>query len=836
MGRGPSGSRWHLALPLACLVGFTSLAAAADDSIAAPPGAGVFIVNQGQWDMPVQFVARRGSTKIGIQPDGLFLATVNRVSADTVRHAVVRLGFGDATGSSPPMGVGRMPWDTSFFLGNDPARWRSGVPGYEAVRLRSPGVERIVRWGQHGLEIEARLRAGTDLEALALRVQGAETRLDPDGSLVVETTLGAWRLAPPVVRRAATGPAATPLPSRFRPLDGGAYGLHITGHDTAEDLVIQYGLAWSTYLGGSSGDGARCVGLQPDGSVTVAGGTGTNDFPVTPGAFDLTFAGGTGSGPVDIFVSRLDPTGSTLLWSTYLGGSNNEKAHALLVEPDGSVVLTGWASDDFPTTPGAYQPAPVFAADGFLARLDATGQNLIFSTFLGGDSFDEVNAIARHPNGHLVLVGITTSTDFPTTSSVLPTGPGGHPGDLFLSMMSATGDSLLYSTLLGGVTSDNARGVAVDDAGLAYITGWTSGADFPTTPAALFPQKQGIRDAFVSCVDMDTSTLVASTYFGGAGYDEAYAIGLDPRGLVVILGSSDGQSGELPTTSDAFDQTWNGFEDTFIAKLTPDLQTLVYSSYIGGVRRDFGYSMVVESSGAVVVAGNTDSVNFPTTLGAFQTAKATTGTDRDFFVYRLAPDGTVLHYSTYLGGTGADGFQETALAVDDAGAATIAEFSASTNFPTTKGSFDPIKEEAPSDAIIARLTLLPRGVSAYGVSTPGCSGPLTLGVTAAPSLGPGNWAVTCTDALPFSSKGLLAVSRAPLDVPITALGADVWVVPGHLLALIPLRSDDVGYTEQLLELGDSVGLVGVRVYVQAFWLDPCAPGGLSASNALDIKL
>jgi hypothetical protein len=798
------------------LTSFLFLVALAQSPGPPPELSSPFVPNVGQWDLPVDFVARAGDTRIAVDRSGILLVRTSVTSPDSRRHEVVRLRLRDADSTRAPVGRHPVPWPSHFFLGNEPARWASGIPSYREIAMPGLASHWTIRWVRGGMLLTAQRGVADPSDWV---VEGGELLGDAAGRFILRGEAG---LVCPISFDGPPGTLGGSMPS-----DTGA----ACDPATAVTHPIQ-GLDWSTFFGGSGGEGVGVLALREDGSVIVAGIAGSNDFPVTPGVWDEEYSGGVGSGPGDIFVSEFDASGSQLRWSTFLGGTSNEVPEALLLEEDGSVVIAGWAAGNFPTTPGAFQLTFSGSTDGFIARLAADGSDLLMSTALGGTSIDDIRAIVKRADGRFVMTGHTQSIDFPVTSTSLPSGPLGFPGNAYLAVLDETGADLEYSATFGGPSVDAGKAVVLDELGRAFVVGQT-GAGFPTTPGALQPTALGSGDAFVACIDPSADQLVSATYFGGSGVDDAEAVAIDPHGWVVLMGDTEG---DIPVTPDAFDLSWNGFEDTFIAKLDLGLTEVLYSSYIGGIRRDFGWDMVVESTGAVVVGGTTDSNVFPVTSGATQVTKSTTATERDCFVYRLSPDGRSLHYATYLGGEDDDAFTDLALRLDAAGAATIGSSSLSSDFPTTVGAFATKKNEPASDAVIARLTLLPRGVSSYGTSTPGCSGPLALGVTAMPALGPTKSAMTCSNAPRSSNQGFFVVSLGDLPGPLSVAGAGLWVNPTQVIALLPARADEVGYSERRLRVPGHAPITGIEVFVQAFWHDPCAPASLSASNALRIKL
>ncbi len=812
-----------------------------------PSGSGVFLENQGQWPPAALFAAHRGELGIAIEPSTVLLSRTVLLEDERVEHDVVTLIL-EGPQRAAPVGESLRADRHNFLIGNDPAQWTTGVRAYDQVRVSAGvGADLVVGWNGASPELAWRLAPGSALSELVIRCEGIDSlSMDQGGSLVVSSEQGSLRhLAPRISERTPEG-ALRELEGAFRILGPDRFGFTVAGRNPARELIIVQGLEWSTFLGGATGAIVQCLGLTADEGVTVCGRTGAG-FPTTPGAFDQTFHGGSGSIVVDLYVAHLDPTGSQLVWATYLGGSIKETAERMLIAADGSAIIAGYTSSpDWPVTAGAYQEIkPGIGSVGFVTSLAANGSALNFSTFFGGTVSTRIFEMTRDSAGNLLIAGGTQSLDLPVTPNAVQMVGFGFPDDAFLAVLNQDGSDLLYSTYLAGSSGDAASGLAVTEDGLVYIGGGTNSDDFPVTPGAYDTEFTGFSgpDVFVSCIDLNTGSLVASTLLGGDTIDALVDLAMDPSGLVVVLGYTRGFNPPLPTeifptTPDAFDPTYNGDEDFFLSKFDPALTTLVYSTFIGGDDRDYAHGMAVEASGAVVVIGDAVSADFPTTEGCFQAHKSNPlSNNPDLVVFRLAPDGRSLHYSTYLGGSQKEGLGVSGwadLAVMSSGAVTVGSSSSSHDFPTTPGSYDPTKlEGTPADAVIARLSLLPAGAGVFGDSTAGCTGPMTIGVTSLPKIGNTRFGLTCSGVPAPGSMGWLAVSAAPAVTPMMAGGAQLLLDPTVLL-LLPVMPLQPGYAEVNVAIPEDPRLIGDSLSLQFFWQNACGPTALSASNGLTL--
>jgi hypothetical protein len=407
-----------------------------------------------------------------------------------------------------------------------------------------------------------------------------------------------------------------------------------------------------------------------------------------------------------------------LVYSTFLGGTDLERAEHIAVDSSGNTYVTGYTnSPDFPTTDGAYNQTHGLASDVFIAQLNADCTALVYSTFLGGSGYDQGLGIAVDNDGNAYITGYTNSPDFPTTEGAYNRTPGGSY-DVFVTKVNLAGASLSYSTFLGGNKEDNGQHIAVDGYGNAYVTGYTYSPDFPTTPMAYNQTPGGTADTFVTKLDY-LGNPVYSTFLGGAGQDLCYSIAADSGGNAYVTGYT--ESPDFPTTPGAYNQTFGGGEsDGFITKLNAAGSDLWYSTFLGGTMEDSGNDIAVDSSGNAYVTGYTHSADFPTTSGAYNRTK---GGLENAFVTKVNPAGSTLFYSTYLGGS--DGDAGRGIAVDHSGNAYVTGNTYSPDFPTTPGAYNRTKGVS-ADAFVTKVN--PAGSALLYSTYLGGSGPYDDGL------------------------------------------------------------------------------------------------------------
>jgi hypothetical protein len=358
-------------------------------------------------------------------------------------------------------------------------------------------------------------------------------------------------------------------------------------------------LYYSTYLGGSNNDYANSITVDNSGYIYITGHTLSNNFP-TSSAFQGSLAGSN-----DAFVTKFSTSGNSLIFSTYLGGSNGDSANSITVDNLGYIYITGHTlSNNFPTS-SAFQGSLAGLSDAFVTKFSTSGNSLIFSTYLGGSNNDSANSITVDNSGYIYITGVTFSTNFPTSSAFQGSLAGFS--DAFVTKFSTSGNSLIFSTYLGGSSSDYTRSITVDNSGYVYITGYTLSTNFPTS-SAFQGSLAGSDDAFVTKFSTSGNSLIFSTYLGGSSSDYTRSITVDNSGYVYITGYT--LSTNFPTSS-AFQGSLAGFSDAFVTKFSTSGNSLIFSTYLGGSNGDFANSITVDNSGYVYITGITRSNNFP---------------------------------------------------------------------------------------------------------------------------------------------------------------------------------------------------------------------------------
>jgi len=674
-----------------------------------------FEPNVGQADPRARFLARGAGYTLSLSPRGAVLSLASGSPRQASRRADLGIAFARANPRATLFGQGALPGRVNYMLGSDRSRWHTGVPTFARIGYRNlwPGIGASFHGNQGRLEYDMTLAPGADPRRIGLVFGGTSSvTVERDGVLRLALPGGVVRQLRPQAYQVVGG-IHRAVSARYV-IRGSRVGVRLGSYDPGQAVVIDPVLTYSTYLGGSGNDSGFGIAVDLTGAAYVTGLTTSTDFPVansTSTPIQVAKSGG-----VDAFVTKLNPTGSSLVYSTYLGGTNTDSGHAIAVDLSGNAYVVGsTASTDFPTS-HPFQGSNGGGTDGFAAKLNPNGDGLVYSTYLGGVSDDQANAVAVDFSGAAFVAGQTASANFPTANPIQPLNGGSN--DAFVTKLKPDGSGLVYSTYLGGAGSDVANGIAVDGFGNAHVTGGTGSANFPTASSTSSPFQAtpgGGGDAFVTKFNASGSALVYSTYLGGSASDTSNAIAVDQFGDAYVTGLT--ASPNFPTassTSSPF-QTSNGggANDAFVVKVNPTGGGLVYSTYLGGSGSDGGDGIGLDPLGNAVVGGTTSSTNFPTAGGPVQGSNAGSN---DAFVTRLNHDGSALIYSTYLGGSGTD--QGLALAVDGTGGIYLAGDTNSVNFPaasSTSSPFQAANHGGILDAFVTRLSGPP--VVATGVAT-----------------------------------------------------------------------------------------------------------------------
>lgn len=647
-----------------------------------------FYENRGQVRDGIAYHTTSGGLRVGFAPaavwyvltDGAPLARIGPAASEAgawhspthTRGALIELTFPGARHAAPE-GRKAMAHQGHFLLGDDSAHWTTGVPSFQEVVYLElyRDIELAYRVTNAGLKYEFRVHPGGDVSSISLRFNGSDgVSVTPDGELLILTPAGPLREAAPVAFEDDNRPVAC----SFRPLDARTIGFDCDSWRQGSTLIIDP-LVYATFLGGAGNDFGYSVAVDGQGSAYITGWAGGSNFPTTPGAYDPTQNGGW-----DAIVAKLTPDGSTLVYATYLGGFAEEIGHSIAVDAAGSAYVAGhtWSSN-FPTTPGAFKVTHGGVSDAFVAKLSPDGDALQFSTFLGGTQWDEARGVAVDGLGRPVVVGMTVSSDFPTTPGAFDVTLDGT--DAFVVRMSPAGDALVYAGLLGGSFTEFANDVALDVSGDAFVVGWTDSVDFPTTPGVFDETANGLRDTFVARIAPDGTSVTYATLLGGTHWDIANAVAV-AAGRAVVGGLTNSTS--FPTTPGAYATAPGGDLDGYVVLVSADGGALDFSTFLGGPVSDYVTGVGLDAQGDVYATGYTEMTGFPVTPGAFDTAPD--GGTYDAFIARLDATGSTLEHSTFLGGQ-QDGDYTRDLAMGPGDHVFVVGESWSWDFPTSTGAF-----------------------------------------------------------------------------------------------------------------------------------------------------
>ena len=752
MKRTASYSRWILlSLTGAAVVAATGFRTMGSDrhAVSAPARQSIeatygmlplsFEANHGQTDSRVDFISRGNGYSLFLTSGEAVLALrkpvqdTNEIKATgRAKGAVLRMKLVGANQHPAPAAIEELPGKTNYFIGNDPAKWRTDVPNYAKVRYQNvyPGVDLVYYGKQRQLEYDFVVAPGADASAIALDFSGADRRdIDADGNLVLGLGDDDIRLHRPVIYQEEQG-IRKKIAGGYVLTDRGQVSFQVAAYDPAKPLVIDPVLSYSTLLGGSSNDLPRGIAVDSLGYAYIAGTSGSTDFPFF-GGFDST-----GDVSFDVFVAKLNPSasgGASLIYATYLGGATlfvEDQGTGIAVDGSGNAYVTGYTnSNNFPVV-NALQGTHNFGVyDAFVSKLNSSGNALLYSTYLGGGGVDKGSAIAVGASGIAYVTGETTpntnigAAPFPITATAAQPAYGGAPFccvmEAFVTKLDTTasgGSSLLYSTFLGGSAADRGTGIAADTSGKAYVVGVTGSANFPIVNG--FDTTWNISDGFVAELNTAVSGaagLVYSTFLGGGDTDQPNDVDIDSLGNAYVAGQT--FSTDFPVVN-AYSSSAAAIPNAFVVKINPAASgaaSLLYSTYLGGSGNDGATGIAVDSNGYAYVTGSTGSSDFPLLHpvdNSFVGGEA--------FVAKLDPvlSGTSsLLYSTFLGGGlpasigGSDA--GTGIALDAAGNAYVTGYTSSSDFPTVN-AYDTTLGDASAhyDAFVAKIDDTPPAASA----------------------------------------------------------------------------------------------------------------------------
>ena len=516
-----------------------------------------FVENIGQADPSVRYYAQGSRFGFYLTQKAVVLALAK---GHVETGVALALRFIGGNPHARIEGVDRAPGEVNYLRGADPAAWHTRVARYGQAAYRDlwPGIDLHLEAQSGVLKYEFHVRPGARPSDIRLAYAGAAgLSLDESGALVIDTPAGVLRDRAPVAYQDADG-TRVPVPSRYA-LDGtgpsARFAFAISdNYDPHRELIIDPGIQYTTFIGGGGDEIGAGIVVDGAGNAYVGGTTQSPDFPTTLGAFRRS---GSVNNSADAFVTKLNASGSALVYSTFIGGSNMEFGRRIAIDAAGNAYLTGQTkSSDFPVTANAFDRTinippncprcATDVTDGFVTKLNATGSALVYSTYLGGTEDDSPRGIAVDAGGNAYVVGETLSVDFPTTTGAFRRTYSGNY-DIFVTKLNAAGSALAYSTFIGGTQVDNGERVAVDTGGNAYVMGFSSSLDFPTTPGTFDRTNNGGFDVTLTKLNQSGSGLVYSTYLGGQGSDTGGGLVVNDAGEAYVSGGTG--SLDFPTTA-----------------------------------------------------------------------------------------------------------------------------------------------------------------------------------------------------------------------------------------------------------------------------------------------
>ena len=687
-----------------------------------------FIENNGQWPKEVKYLAKVTGTNVWITNEGVVYdhytieanyneQNLNKISDDRINRYkqensqikghVVKSIFKNHKSSKQFISNNKQRNCYNYFIGNDKSKWVNNVHLFESVVVEElyQGIDIKYYFDKGMLRYDYIVNPGADVAQIKIAFEGIENFIvNKNGELELGTSLGIVKHQDIFAYQNNINGKKQKITTSFKKIDNKTIGFDIKNYNKNKELIIDP-LVYSTFLGTSTKDVINSLKVDDEGNVYVVGFTSSYSFPTSTGAYQENMAT-----IYDMFVSKLNSDGTGLIYSTYLGGNDDEEASELIIDDNGNVYITGrTSSDDFPTTSGAYDTDYYGGTDAFITKLNSDGTALVFSTFLGANKWENSTTLTLDNDGNIFVAGQTTSTNFPVTSGAFQTSYDGTGGETdgygFVTKLNSDATALIYSTYLGGADDgDIVKSIALDNNGNAVVVGHTLANDFPVTSGAFQTEFDGVLtydgDAFIAKLNSDGTDLIFATYLGGTENEKAFSVKLDNENNIYLAGNVN--SDDFPTTTNAFQTSFTKYQDAFVTKLSSDGTSLIYSTYIGGNNRDYINSLIVNSSGCVFVTGKSKATNLPSTEGTYQ---ENSGGRYDAFVIGLNSTGTEVIYSTYLGGSNDDEAYSIDLSND--GNLYVGGYTKSTNFPISNGVYrTDLEDDRYEDGFITKISPL----------------------------------------------------------------------------------------------------------------------------------
>ncbi len=590
-----------------------------------------------------------------------------------------------------PQGTSASPGEYNYLLGSDPSSWVIGVTAFKAVIYQGlyEGIDLIytIKGGQ--LKYDVVVHPGADPGQFRVSAKGHDSMAVTEGGDLVVTTSFGDLVDGGLVAFYGDDPTDT-IDCRFVLEGTETYSFELAPYDTSREVVIDP-LVYSSYLGGQLYEEAEGMTVDKEGNIYICGWSSSSRFPVTPTSYQDEQ-----NGSFDAFLCKFTPDLTKLRYATFVGGDAFEFCSAVHVTDDGRAYLIGRThSDEWPTSPSAFQTWNKGEGDLFIFELNEKGNGMLHSTLIGGIGRDHPEEIVVGDDGSIFAVGLTQSADFPTTSdamySIDRTSWQG-----FILKLKADMTSVTYASALSDA-GDVARALTMDEQGNVLVTGSADRDEFPTVTGAGITWGTGdYPDAFIAKYAPDIKTHIYTSFIGGSGSEGSNDIVVDGAGYIYIAGWT--RSDDLNPGSGVL-ETYGGDLDGMFAKLAPDGSSIVFACYLGGSGWDQLYGIDVDSQGRIHTVGISRSSDFPLSEGAHQEEHA--GGRYDIVASIIDPEGTSLDYSTYIGGSNDD--LSYSVVADLYGNTVLCGYTESDDFPVTEDAFQDYPKEY-DEAVLCKVS------------------------------------------------------------------------------------------------------------------------------------
>ena len=724
-----------------------------------------FEANQGQTDSSVQFLARGMGYTVFLTPGEAVLslhsrsksirpparpsATLIQRGGSVLESSSVRMLLIGSNTAAEASGVDQLPGKSNYFIGSDPSRWRRNVPTFAKVRYRNiyPGVDLVYYGNQEGrLEHDFVVAPGVDPHVIAMKFDSANRAvLSPGGDLIVQTQAGNLTMQSPTVYQDIEGRRKV-ITASYDLADDHQIRFRLGPYDKSAPLVIDPVLTHSAVFGGNDNDLVEALAIDNHGNAYVAGATFSLNFPTVNPVQSSWIA--TDQSSSAGFVAKINAAGTALIYSTYLGGPDTE-ADGIAVDSSGRVYIGGLTGSGFPLKNASQPTFGGGLTDAFYTILSASGSSLVFSTYIGGSQYDYATALARDPSGNVYLTG-RTDGKFPALHTLEPSGTPG----VWVAKFNSS-NKLQYSIMYGNV-SGQSTDIAVDASGSAYIVGYTHADDIPITPGA-FRSTCGLSQCgWAAKLSPSGTSLVYSTYLGLGENGGPTAIALDPSNDAYIAGAA---SSGLPFSATAFQKNFGGGDyDGFVEKLSSTGHSMLAATYLGGRSDEVIYGLALDLYRNAYVSGWTCSSNYPL-QASIRSFSVTSDRPCQFFVTTLNYSlSSIPYYSTLLGGPTTSN-QEIKIKVDSALNVYLTGFD-SGNVNPTSGSLNDVSGQSGFNVFVSKLDI---------------EDDLTLSLSASPSpVSPGQnltYTITITSKGPDFGTNVLVTDSVPSGATFVSVNA-----------------------------------------------------------------